>query len=264
MRTALRLRETYRKPGDAEIANGYTGLASILSSQGRVAEAEPLYRRALELREAQKPQNIEALAFAYSNLGANLTEQYRHHEAEPMFRKALVLAEKLYGPDHAEIAVIVDNLADNLSGQGQLREAEPLHRRALAIRQKALPAGHPMIARAMINLGANLETQKRSAEAEPLMRSARAMLVAMPSAHPDRINGDWTLAAWLRLRGKSPAEARSLYRRAESGAMERMRSFTAFDATAQAELRKYAPIFAGQISVAWRLSQGKEPATPAK
>lgn len=83
----------------------------------------------------------------------------------------------------------------------------------------------------------------------------------LPPAHPNRIAGNWTLAALLRKHATAPAEARSLYRRAESGAMERLRSFAAFDAAAQAELRKYAPIFAGQISVAWQLSH---PAAPKR
>ncbi|MCR5871825.1 hypothetical protein LRS12_14530 [Sphingomonas sp. J344] len=93
------------------------------------------------------------------------------------------------------------------------------------------------------------------------MRQARAIVEGLPPSHPNRIAGSWTLAALLRKHARSPAEARSLYRRAEAGAMERMRSFAAFDATAQAELRKYAPIFAGQVSVAWQLSN---PAAPKR
>jgi tetratricopeptide (TPR) repeat protein len=256
IRTSVRLRETYLKPGDPGIATGYEALASVLSSQERREEADVIYRRVLAMREAEKPRDVEALAFAYSNLAANLAELDRHAEGEPLLRKAVALAETFYAPDHPELAVIYDNLADNVSSQQRFTEAEPYHRKALAVWRKGLPATHPLIARAMINLGRNLESQKRTRDAEPLMRQARAIVQNLPAAHPERINGDWTLAALLRLHRMSPAEARSLYRRAEAGAMERMRSFTAFDATAQTELRKYAPIFAGQIAVAWQLSEG--------
>ena len=107
----------------------------------------------------------------------------------------------------------------------------------------------------MLTLAANLESQERTAEAEPLMRRARAITEQLEPSHPNRINGNWTLAALLRKRDRSPAETRSLYRRAEAGALERIRSFTGFDSNAQTGLRKNAPISAGQISVAWVLAQ---------
>jgi hypothetical protein len=111
----------------------------------------------------------------------------------------------------------------------------------------------------MFTLARNLESQGRTADAEALMRQAQKIAEALPPAHPNRIAGNWTLAALLGKHARAPAEARSLYRRAETGAMDRIRSFAAFDATAQAELRRYAPIFAGQVAVAWQLSQSGAP-----
>jgi hypothetical protein len=78
--------------------------------------------------------------------------------------------------------------------------------------------------------------------------------VALAASSRARINSYWALAANLQSRGIAPAEVRWRYRQAQSGALERMRSFTGFTASARNELVRYGPIFTGQVRAAWDLT----------
>ena len=260
-RAALELAERVLPPDHPNIATSYNNLAANLNAQGRYAEAEPLFRKALAFYERVLPPDHPDIATGYNNLASNLNAQGRYAEAEPLYRKALAFRERVLPPDHPSIASSYNNLASNLDDQGRYAEAEPLFRKALAFCERVLPADHPDIARSYNNLALNLNAQGRYAEAEPLHRKALTILLRLPAiSHPDRIDGNWAMASLLRRQTTKFAEARSLYREAERGVLERVASYRDFGPEAEKELQKYKPIFTGQVSVAWKLTQ--QAATP--
>ena len=66
----------------------------LLQAQGKLNEAEPLYRRALEGREKTLgPDHLHTL-ISVNNLGLLLYTQGKLNEAEPLLRRALEGREK--------------------------------------------------------------------------------------------------------------------------------------------------------------------------
>ena len=112
-------------------------LASLLQAQGKLAEAEPLFRRALEGSEQQLgAHHLQTLAFA-SNLAQLRKAQGKLAEAETLLRRALEGHEQQLGAQHPSTLISVSNLAQLLQAQGKLAEAEPLLRRFAGSREMA-------------------------------------------------------------------------------------------------------------------------------
>ena len=85
------LAESARAVGGGEDADmdDMMRLALLLSDQGKLAEAEPLYRRALAGKEAQLGEAHPSTLNTINNLAILLTEQGKLAEAEPLHRRAL-------------------------------------------------------------------------------------------------------------------------------------------------------------------------------
>lgn len=229
--------------------------AGAAYKDGAYGVALAALRRELDLCEASKPTADECLNLLFW-LGDTSSKAANLRASEAYWRRALGVAERALPAGDPDIATSYSNLALNLTAQGRAADAEPLIRWTLAIDEATLSPGHSDVAWDYANLASNLEAQGRGEAAEPLIRRALAMRRQLAATHPDRIAGYWTLAANLQSRRRSAPEVRSLYRSAGAGALERMQSFTGFTPAAQAELRKYRPIFTGQVRGAWDLSVG--------
>ena len=131
------LAESARAVGGGEDADmdDMMRLADLLSDQGKLAEAEPLYRRALAGKEAQLGEAHPSTLNTINNLANLLRNQGKLAEAEPLYRRALAGREAQLGEAHPDTLMSLNNLANLLKKQGKLAEAEPLHRRALAGRE---------------------------------------------------------------------------------------------------------------------------------
>ena len=64
-------------------------LAELLTEQGKLGEAEPLYRRALEGRESTLGPMHGSTLISVNNLAKLLKAQGKLGEAEPLYRRAL-------------------------------------------------------------------------------------------------------------------------------------------------------------------------------
>lgn len=255
-RQALALRETAYAGDHRDIALSYNNLAYNLRAQGRFTEAEVMFRRALAMRRRLLAPGHPELAGSLNNVAGILDDLGRPAEAEPLYREAMALREAALPLGHPDIATAWNNLALNLSNQGRYAEAEPLLRKALAAREAALPTDHPDIAAACNNLGFTLNQLGRLEDALAFYRRAFAILRRQRGlAHPERIAAGWFLGTVMLRHGNSPAVVRSLYRASGAGALERLRGFTGFEGAAQDELRKYRPIFDGQVKTAWTLAR---------
>jgi tetratricopeptide (TPR) repeat protein len=197
--------------GNLELTNR---VAMLLQAQGKMDEAESLYRHALAGREAKLGTDHPDTLMAVEGLATLLNDQNRLDEAESLYRRALGGREAKLGPDHPDTLTSASNLAGLLYAQGKLNEAEPLVRRALAGYEAELGSDHPSTLSSINNLASLLYSEGKLNEAEPLYRRALAGHEAkLGPDHPDTLTSVHNLARLLRSQGCKLDEAESLYRR---------------------------------------------------
>ncbi|MHB9139471.1 MAG: tetratricopeptide repeat protein, partial [Victivallaceae bacterium] len=146
------------------------GLARLLMSTARYAEAEPLFRESLVIDERTHGDNHPRVAIRLNNLARLLQDTNRLTEAEPLMRRALKINEQNCGTDHPMVATILNNLAQLLQDSNRLADAEPLMRRALEIDEHSYGKDHPTVAIRLNNLALLLQVTNRLSDAEPLMK----------------------------------------------------------------------------------------------
>jgi predicted TPR repeat methyltransferase len=205
-----------RRPRNVATAAQNFHSAISLHQQGRLREAEQLYRAVLEVNESdfdclhnlgllhaqegrfddavgllragarQDPRSVEV----HNNLANVLAILRRHDEAVAGFRIAITLK-----PDFAEAH---NNLGNALAMQGRTNEAIGHYAQALALR--------PDYADAHVNLGNILNEQSRLDEAVAHYQQALAISPSFPEAH-------YRLGNVLKKQG-SVGEAAACYQRA--------------------------------------------------
>ena len=88
------------------MARSLGGLAELFRAQGKLAEAEPLFKQSLEIsRKALAPGHPQ-VAWSLGNLGFLYRDQERFAEAEALLREALDIGKRSLGPGHALVAAI--------------------------------------------------------------------------------------------------------------------------------------------------------------
>ena len=113
-------------------------LGGLLEKQGKLEEAEVLYRRSLEGRERVLGVDHPNTLTSVNNLGVLLEDQGKLEEAEVLYRRALEGRERVLGVDAPETLRSVNNLGTLLEAQGKLEEAEVLSRRARLNKTKSM------------------------------------------------------------------------------------------------------------------------------
>jgi tetratricopeptide (TPR) repeat protein len=211
---ALTIREKLLDPEHLDLANSLNGLADLYRVRGRLAEAEPLYKRALAIGEKVRGPEDPTVAIALNSLALLYENQDRLAEAEPLFKRALAIDEKVLGPEHPSIAIGLNNLAGLHYLQGDFAEAERLYKRAVAIDERAFGPEHPEFATHLNNLAVLYRNMGRLAEAEPLYKRALAIgEKVLGPEHPDVASRLNNLASLYQDQGRL-AEAELLYKRA--------------------------------------------------
>jgi len=201
-------------PDHPDVAASLNNLAFLYYSQGKYAEAEPLYRQALEIMEKVFEPNHSKVATFLNNLALLYYSQGKYTEAEPLYRQAIELREKILRPDHPDIATSLNNLALLYHSQGKYAEAEPLYRQALEIMEKVFGPDHSNVAIYLNNLAETYYSQGKYAEAEPLYkRSIGIKEKILGLEHPDIATSLNSLALFYWSQGKY-AKAEPRYKRA--------------------------------------------------
>jgi tetratricopeptide (TPR) repeat protein len=86
-------------------------LAKVLfKTQGKYAEAEPLYQRSLEIKEKTLGENHSSVAIGLNNLAELYKTQGKISAAEPLLISALMILEKSLGETHPTTKIIRGNL----------------------------------------------------------------------------------------------------------------------------------------------------------
>jgi len=151
-------------------------LAGIVWKQGRVAEAEALFRDTLERRRRVLGPDHPTTLTNQGNLSTLLLEQKKLAEAEPLIRATLDSRIRKLGEDHAATLMAQNELAALASAQGDFQEAESLHRKTLEARRRVLGERHPDMLQSFNNVGVVVNKQGRTDEALALQRELCDMI----------------------------------------------------------------------------------------
>lgn len=162
------------------------GLASLLWAQGKLPEAEPLFRRNYEaLHRALGPEHRSTLA-EQNNLAAVLHDQGNFVEAAELLRQNVDARGRIFGPKHPSTLAAVNNLALALYGQDKLTDAEQLLQENVKDCVRYLRLEHPETLTALTNLAVVLKDSGKPADAEPfLQKSLEIRRKVLPPDHPD-------------------------------------------------------------------------------
>ena len=92
-----------------DVATSLSNLASLYASQGRYAEAEPLYMRSLAIKEMQLGSDHPDVATNLNNLARLYESQGRYGDAESLYLRALTLVTNVLGEEHPNTKIIWQN-----------------------------------------------------------------------------------------------------------------------------------------------------------
>ena len=198
----------------ADRVRALTTLANSVRTQGRLAEAEPIYREALTLARALYPARGAEVGDRLSDLGSLLGNLAKFAEGESLLVAAIEMMREELGVRHPRVAGPMNNLATQLMVQRKFAPAETLLREITTVMEAALPDPHPLLAMALSNLGANLYEQQRPAEAEPIQQRSLAMRRAtLDPSHPSIGVSQLNIASTVEALGR-PEEALRMKRAA--------------------------------------------------
>ncbi|KAG7415776.1 Nephrocystin-3 [Fusarium oxysporum f. sp. rapae] len=185
--------------------------------QGKLLEAEAMYKRALEGYEKALGQDHISTLNIINNLGVLYRDQGKLLEAEAMYKRAIEGYEKALGQDHISTLNTVNNLGALYVGQGKLLEAEAMFKRALEGREKALGQDHISTLNTVNNLGALYAGQGKLLESEAMYKRAlEGYKKALRQDHISTLNTVNNLGALYAGQGKL-LEAEAIYKRALEG-----------------------------------------------
>ena len=144
---ALALVTSDPKTEEAEIAEIWTGLAEVLTLQGRFDDAEPLLQQSLDVRRRSYGSTHLLTAESLEDVGLNLFDQGRLADAEPLLRDAIATQRRVLGDSlHPQLSDALNNLASVLHARGQYEEATQLFEESLKMSRVLLGDVHPTIA----------------------------------------------------------------------------------------------------------------------
>lgn len=117
---------------DLEAAEGEDNVAIMLSLEGRVSEADPIFARVLALHERLLGHDHPYTAQSRENVADALLMERRYAEALPLLQDVLRAHSASSGEHAADTAQAQAGVGQALAGLGRLAEAEALNGRAIA------------------------------------------------------------------------------------------------------------------------------------
>jgi eukaryotic-like serine/threonine-protein kinase len=173
LREGLAISERVLGPDAERVSSAVGLLASLLDEdEGRLVEAEPLYRRELEMRRRVYGDGRPETAWAVWDLADFLSRVGRGVEAVPLARQFLASVRHVYGPDHPITANATAQAALVLHQSGRLADAEPLFRQAIAMDRRLRGDDDQNVAGAEINLARLLIDRRDFAGARQALTDA--------------------------------------------------------------------------------------------
>ena len=134
-----------------DVATSLNNLAFLYLSQGRYADAEPLFRQALEMRKHLLSEQHPDVATSLHNIAGFYERQKRYAEAELLSRQALEMRKRLLGEQHPDVATSLNNLAALYWEQSDISRALEFFTQGITVQEHNLA----------LNLAVGFERQKR-------------------------------------------------------------------------------------------------------
>jgi tetratricopeptide (TPR) repeat protein len=210
-------RETMLGLEDEETLSALDLYASVLSGQGKYAEAKETNRQVLKGFEKVLGKEHPNTLNSVNNLAIVLQAQGDYKAAEEHYRRALEGWGKVLGEEHPNTLNGVNNLAAVLQAQGNYKPAEEHHRRALEGYEKILGEEHPNTLTSVNNLALVLQDQGNyKAAEEHHRRTLEGWEKVLGGEHPNTLTSVNNLALVLRAQGNYKA-AEEHHRRALEG-----------------------------------------------
>ena len=206
--------------GDAwNTVHSLTSVGALRWQQGRLADAEPLYREAYEMGTRLGPDD-EATLLAELNLATLLRSQGRYKEATPLIERNVEAKRRLLGPEASATLDAVSNLANHYQETGDPARAERLRRPSLEARRRVAGEKAPGTISDLNNLANDVALQGRFAEAEALNTEVLALKEEVYGPeHPSTLNTLNNIGEVYDLTGRD-AEAEAMHRRALAGRLK--------------------------------------------
>jgi len=123
LRQTLEVRRKLLPPGQLEFRNTLANLGDVFATEGKLPEAEAVFRECLELSRAHMPADEPARTELLVKLHTTLIRQGKHAQAEPLARECVALREKHFPEDWRTFNAHA-MLGNNLRGQKKFDEAE--------------------------------------------------------------------------------------------------------------------------------------------
>jgi serine/threonine-protein kinase len=150
-------------------------LGGIRQREGRLDDAETIYRRVLAIRlEALGPGHL-AVSETQNNIATLLRTRGEPGEARELLETALATRQEILGEVSPLVAVVWHNLGAALDGLGDLVGAEDAYRQALTIFEATVGREHPNTASSMLRLATVLEDGGAAEEAASRYRESLAI-----------------------------------------------------------------------------------------
>ena len=195
---------------EAMLANTRGGIAF---AQGKLDDAEKLYREALEQRRRAVGDRHPEVARAMVNVGNAQLRAGRYRDAQASYRGALERLEAIHGRDATVIAGAIFSLGHSYYYLGQLDQAEAAYRRTIALREAVMGPSHISLAGAINNLGQVRQEQGALDDALALLQRALDIKRAALGDHASVAASEHNVGVVLTRLGRF-AEAREWLERA--------------------------------------------------
>ncbi|USP82006.1 hypothetical protein yc1106_09280 [Curvularia clavata] len=192
-------------------------LGNLYADQGKLVEAEKMYKRALRGEEESLGPNHTSTLDMVNNLGILYVKQGKLVEAEKVYERALRGNEEAFGLNHTSTLATVNNLGILYVSQGKLAEAEKMYERALQGYEEAFGLNHTSTLATVNNLGILYVSQGKLAEAEKMYeRALQGYEEALGFHHTSKLDTVNNLGNLYVEQGKL-VEAEKMYERALRG-----------------------------------------------
>jgi CHAT domain-containing protein/tetratricopeptide (TPR) repeat protein len=161
-------------------------LVHLYQRQGRMREAEPLYRRRLDNLERHYGRENPEVGKWLLEMAGWLESLGRYREAEPLIARSVAILERTQAAESPWLATARNELSVVYQAQGRYKESEDLLARNLAIAEKVRGPEHPETTTALNNLASVYKETGRFVEANALLqRSLAVREKVLGPDHPD-------------------------------------------------------------------------------
>ena len=175
------LREASLRGGPG-LASAVHNLAELYRAQGRLHEAQPLYKQLLDLRQRELQSGDSRILVVLETLADVAAASGQFDSAEAYLRQALAILDGLGRPHPLHVDLLVA-LAEFLEARGRFTEAISLLERALVLRERDLGPSHPALHPLVLGLASLYQSHGDFDKSEAFYR--RDLLAAEGSGSDD-------------------------------------------------------------------------------